>query len=114
MLRQEKMDFARGAAADGIVLLKNENGALPLDKNKEIALFGTCAYRCLLYWGRRWERSLWTVDLEIPKAFAACLTVALLFTMYLATSVARSSICLYFTAPKLFMGAPVITRLYSV
>ena len=52
MLRQEKMDFARGAAADGIVLLKNENGALPLDKNKEIALFGTCAYRCFrLGWG---------------------------------------------------------------
>ena len=52
MLRQEKMDFARGAAADGMVLLKNENGALPLDKNKEIALFGTCAYRCFrLGWG---------------------------------------------------------------
>ena len=52
MLRQEKMNFARGAAADGIVLLKNENGALPLDKNKEIALFGTCAYRCFrLGWG---------------------------------------------------------------
>ena len=52
MLRQEKMDFARGAAADGIVLLKNENGALPLDINKEIALFGTCAYRCFrLGWG---------------------------------------------------------------
>ena len=52
MLRQEKMDFARGAAADGMVLLKNENSALPLDKNKEIALFGTCAYRCFrLGWG---------------------------------------------------------------
>ena len=52
MLRQEKMDFARGAAADGMVLLKNDNGALPLDKNKEIALFGTCAYRCFrLGWG---------------------------------------------------------------
>jgi beta-glucosidase len=52
MLRQEKMNFARGAAADGIVLLKNENGALPLDINKEIALFGTCAYRCFrLGWG---------------------------------------------------------------
>ena len=52
MLRQEKMVFARGAAADGMVLLKNDNGALPLDKNKEIALFGTCAYRCFrLGWG---------------------------------------------------------------
>ena len=52
MLRQEKMDFARGAAADGIVLLKNENGALPIAKDKEIALFGLCSYRCFrLGWG---------------------------------------------------------------
>ncbi len=52
MLRQEKMNFARGAAADGIVLLKNENGALPIATDKEIALFGTCAYRCFrLGWG---------------------------------------------------------------
>ncbi|MBQ7352905.1 MAG: glycoside hydrolase family 3 protein [Clostridia bacterium] len=52
MLRQEKMDFARKAAADGIVLLKNENSALPIATNKEIALFGTCAYRCFrLGWG---------------------------------------------------------------
>lgn len=52
MLRQEKMDFARQAAADGVVLLKNENNALPLAKNKEIALFGICSYRCFrLGWG---------------------------------------------------------------
>ncbi|MBQ3018780.1 MAG: glycoside hydrolase family 3 C-terminal domain-containing protein, partial [Clostridia bacterium] len=52
MLRQEKMDFARGAAADGIVLLKNENGALPIANDKEIALFGLCSYRCFrLGWG---------------------------------------------------------------
>ena len=52
MLRQEKLNFARNAAADGIVLLKNENGALPIAKNKEIALFGICSYRCFrLGWG---------------------------------------------------------------
>lgn len=52
MLRQEKLDFARKAAADGIVLFKNENNALPIAKDKEIALFGICSYRCFrLGWG---------------------------------------------------------------
>lgn len=52
MLRQEKMNFARQASADGMVLLKNDNNALPIAKDKEIALFGTCAYRCFrLGWG---------------------------------------------------------------
>lgn len=52
MLRQEKLDFARKAAADGMVLLKNVNGALPLALDKEIALFGISSYRCFrLGWG---------------------------------------------------------------
>ena len=52
MTRQEKMNFARQAAADGMVLLKNDNNALPISLDKEIALFGTCAYRCFrLGWG---------------------------------------------------------------
>ena len=52
MTRQEKLQFARQAAADGMVLLKNDNNALPISKNKEIALFGICAYRCFrLGWG---------------------------------------------------------------
>jgi beta-glucosidase len=52
MLRQEKLDFARKAAADGMVLFKNENGALPIAKNKKIALFGISSYRCFrLGWG---------------------------------------------------------------
>ena len=38
MLRQEKVDFVRRAAADGMVLLKNDNNALPI-KDKKIALF---------------------------------------------------------------------------
>ncbi len=52
MLRQEKLDFARYAAAGGMVLLKNENNALPISLDKEIALFGICSYRCFrLGWG---------------------------------------------------------------
>lgn len=52
MTRQEKLQFARQAAADGIVLLKNDNNALPIAMDKEIALFGICAYRCFrLGWG---------------------------------------------------------------
>ena len=52
MLRQKKLDFARKAAADGMVLFKNENGALPIAKDKKIALFGISSYRCFrLGWG---------------------------------------------------------------
>ena len=52
MLRQEKLDFARKAAADGMVLFKNENGALPVALDKKIALFGISSYRCFrLGWG---------------------------------------------------------------
>ena len=52
MLRQEKMDFARQAAADGMVLLKNDGNLLPLEKSKKIALFGINSYRCFrLGWG---------------------------------------------------------------
>ncbi|MBO5375097.1 MAG: glycoside hydrolase family 3 protein [Clostridia bacterium] len=52
MLRQEKVDFARRAAADGMVLLKNENATLPISKDKKIALFGVASYQCFkLGWG---------------------------------------------------------------
>ena len=51
MLRQEKVDFVRRAAADGMVLLKNDNNALPI-KDKKIALFGIASYQCFkLGWG---------------------------------------------------------------
>ena len=36
---------ARRAAADGIVLLKNENGLLPLKKGAKVALYGSGANR---------------------------------------------------------------------
>ena len=52
MLRQEKVKFARSAAADGMVLLKNENATLPISLDKEIALFGITSYRCFrMGWG---------------------------------------------------------------
>ena len=52
MTRQQKLDFARSAAANGMVLLKNDNNALPIAKEKEIALFGISSYRCFrLGWG---------------------------------------------------------------
>ena len=52
MLRQEKLDFARKAAAEGMVLLKNENKTLPISKNSKIALFGTTSYRAFrMGWG---------------------------------------------------------------
>lgn len=52
MLRKEKIAFARKAAAEGMVLLKNENNALPISKNDEIALFGIASYKCFrMGWG---------------------------------------------------------------
>ena len=52
MLRQEKLNFARSAAANGMVLFKNENNALPISLEKKIALFGISSYRCFrLGWG---------------------------------------------------------------
>ena len=37
---QHYLDTAAQAVAEGIVMLENKNQALPLDKSKEIALFG--------------------------------------------------------------------------
>ncbi len=52
MTRQEKLQFARQAAADGMVLLKNDNNVLPISTDKEIALFGIASYKCFrLGWG---------------------------------------------------------------
>ena len=52
MLRQEKVNFARRAAADGMVLLKNDNSVLPIDKDDKVALFGIASYQCFkLGWG---------------------------------------------------------------
>lgn len=52
MLREEKIAFARKAAADGMVLLKNENNALPISNKETIALFGIASYKCFrLGWG---------------------------------------------------------------
>ena len=52
MLRQEKLQYARSAAADGMVLLKNDKSTLPIAIDKEIALFGITSYRCFrMGWG---------------------------------------------------------------
>lgn len=52
MKRHEKVNFVRRAAADGMVLLKNDNNALPLNKDSKIALFGITSYKCFrLGWG---------------------------------------------------------------
>ena len=34
------LDTAAQVVSEGIVMLKNENNALPLDKDEEVALFG--------------------------------------------------------------------------
>lgn len=45
-------DFARFAAANGIVLLKNEKKVLPLAKGEEVALLGVTSYYChRMGWG---------------------------------------------------------------
>ena len=44
--RIEKISVARRAAAQGLVLLKNEGGALPLAKDKEVVLMGVTSYFC--------------------------------------------------------------------
>ena len=52
MTREERKAFARRAASEGIVLLKNENKTLPLIKEKEIALFGIHSYKAIkMGWG---------------------------------------------------------------
>ena len=44
--RTEKVSVARKTAAGGIVLLKNEGGALPLAKDRDVVLMGVTGYFC--------------------------------------------------------------------
>lgn len=44
--RTEKLAVARKTAAQGLVLLKNEGGALPLATDKEVVLMGVTGYCC--------------------------------------------------------------------
>ena len=52
MLRKDKLELARAFAANGMVLLKNDNDVLPISKEKSIALFGIASYKCFrMGWG---------------------------------------------------------------
>ena len=44
--RLEKLSVARRAAAQGLVLLKNDGGALPLARDREVVLMGVTGYFC--------------------------------------------------------------------
>ena len=44
--RLEKLAVARRAAAQGLVLLKNDGGALPLARDREVVLMGVTSYFC--------------------------------------------------------------------
>ena len=46
MNRTEKLLAARRTAAQGIVLLKNDAGALPLARDREVVLMGVTGYHC--------------------------------------------------------------------
>lgn len=50
--RAEKLAVVRKIAAEGIVLLKNEDAVLPLDPGEEVALLGVTSYHChRMGWG---------------------------------------------------------------
>ena len=44
--RLEKIAIARRAAAQGLILLKNDGGALPLARDREVVLMGVTSYFC--------------------------------------------------------------------
>ena len=46
MTRIEKLAVARRTAAQGLVLLKNDGGVLPLARDKEVVLMGATSYFC--------------------------------------------------------------------
>ena len=52
MIRKDRVAFARKAAAEGMVLLKNDNNVLPISSDSKIALFGIASYKCFrMGWG---------------------------------------------------------------
>ena len=59
---QKGLELSCRAAAEGTVLLKNDNNVLPLDKSEKVALFGR--NQCDTYKGCGGAADLWAVKVQ--------------------------------------------------
>ncbi len=75
--------IARDAAAEGMVLLKNDDGVLPLNKGKHVALFGIGSYKTIVGGtGSGAVNVAYTVSLEKGLTSAGFITDENLKTVY--------------------------------